>query len=251
MERQMNEQVGHDFMEKTKYKNMGESPQRQGVEQPPLQLDFVRSAKWIELPKPAETDFPTFDLRKAIEQRRSVRQYSEQPLSLEELSLLLWLTQGVKETPDRPVTFRTVPSAGARHAYETYILANRVSSLEPGIYRFMAIEHALIEEDLTHGIAERLEEACWKQKMVTKSAATFIWAAVVERMTWRYIERGFRYLHLDAGHICQNLYLAGEAIGCGTCAIGAYDDDDVNELLGFDGMRMMVTYLATLGKKKV
>jgi SagB-type dehydrogenase family enzyme len=246
----MNLDTAFEFMEKTKYQNMTTSPQEDGLPQPPLQLEIDPNAKLMELPKPSETDFPSFDLRRAIEQRTSVRQYSQQPLSIEELSLLLWLTQGVKEVTKRPVTLRTVPSAGARHAFETYILVNRVSGLAPGVYRFAAIQHALLEVNLSAGIAEKLEAACHKQKMVTRSAATFFWAAVTERMTWRYMERGFRKLHLDAGHICQNLYLAGEAIGCGTCAIHAYDDDDLNRLFGFDGKMMFVAYLATLGKKK-
>ena len=222
----MNLNTAFEFMEKTKYQNMSSSPQEDGVPQPPLQLEVDPTATQIKLPNPSETDFSSFDLRKAIEQRTSVRQYSQQPLSLEELSLLLWLTQGVKEVTKRPVTLRTVPSAGARHAFETYILANHVSGLAPGVYRFAAIEHTLLEVNLSADIGEKLEEACHRQKMVTRSAATFFWAAVTERMTWRYIERGFRKLHLDAGHICQNLYLAGEAIGCGTCAIHAFDDDE-------------------------
>ena len=245
----MNE-TGREFMEKTKYAHMGNSPQQQGLAQPPLQLETPTSARWIELPKPVDTSFPGLDLRQAIEQRVSVRQYSKQPLSLDELSMLLWLTQGVKETTQRPVTLRTVPSAGARHAFETYLLANRVEGLPAGLYRFMAIEHALVEVDLAPGLVNRLEKACLGQKMISTCAAVFVWAAVVERMTWRYIERGYRYLHLDAGHVCQNLYLAGEALGCGTCAIGAYDDDEVNELLGLDGKEMLVVYLATLGKKR-
>jgi SagB-type dehydrogenase family enzyme len=204
---------------------MGASPQQQGLPQPPLQLDPPRDARWIGLPRPTETKFPALDLRKAIEQRVSVRQYSPEPLALDELSMLLWLTQGVKET-------------------------TRVSGLAAGLYRFMAHEHALIEVNLTPDIASRLEEACLGQKMITTCAAAFFWTAVVERMTWRYAERGYRYLHLDAGHACQNLYLAGEALGCGTCAIGAYEDDTLNELLGLDGKERLVIYLATLGKKR-
>ncbi len=246
----MEQNTGREFIEKTKYSNLKPSPQEQGLPQPALQLDRSPNDKWIELPKPAWLQMPALDLRKAIEQRVSVRQYSKEPLSLEELSLLLWLTQGVKEVTKRPVTLRTVPSAGARHAFETFVLVNRVQGLTPGVYRFVAIEHGLVEVDLSEGIASRLEKACWKQKMVSNSAVTFFWAADVQRMTWRYVERGYRYLHLDAGHVCQNLYLAGEALGCGTCAIAAYEDDELNQLLGLDGEEMLVVYLAALGKKK-
>ena len=179
-----------------------------------------------------------------------MRKYTEQPLTLEELAYLLWMTQGVKEITSRPVTLRTVPSAGARHAFETYLLVNRVDGLEEGLYRFAAGRHALARID-TGGrdIRAEITHACMDQGQVATSAVTFIWAAVVERMTWRYVERGYRYLHLDAGHACQNLYLAAEAIGCGACAIAAYDDDLLNTALGFDGEQIFAIYLASLGKK--
>ena len=81
------------------------------------------------------------------------------------------------------------------------------------------------------------------------SGVVFLWTAVPYRMTWRYGERGYRDLHLDAGHVCQNLYLAAEAVGCGVCAIAAFDDDVMNDLLGIDGNDQFLIYLATAGKK--
>jgi SagB-type dehydrogenase family enzyme len=247
----MTENVGKEFMERTKYRYLEKSPQERNLTQPPLQIDPSPDDIIHTLPQPKEIKLAGLDLREAIEQRVSVRQYSQEPLTLEELSLLLWLTQGVKEVTRQPVTLRTVPSAGARHAFETYILANRVMGLAPGLYRFLAIEHALVEVDLSEGIAERFEQACRHQKMVTRSAVTFFWTAVVERMTWRHVSRGYRYLHLDAGHVCQNLYLTGEAIGCGTCAIAVFNDDEANQILGLDGEKQFLIYLATLGKKKI
>ena len=85
--------------------------------------------------------------------------------------------------------------------------------------------------------------------MVAASAVTFIWVAVVHRMAWRYGQRGYRYLHLDAGHACQNLYLAAESVGCGVCAIAAFDDEDVSRVLGLDGEDQFAIYVATVGKK--
>ena len=144
---------------------------------------------------------------------------------------------------------RTVPSAGARHAFETYLCVNNISGLTPGLYRFLALEHALLEERPGSDFADRLAKACLGQDTVKTCAATFIWTAVVVRMTYRYGERGYRYLYLDAGHVCQNLYLAAEAIGCGTCALAAFSDDDVNRLLGLDGDSRFTIYLGTVGKK--
>lgn len=245
----MNEKIGSNFIEKTKYQYLKPSPQEMKDPQPPLELEYAQDLKLIQLPKPENINLPSMDLRQAIEQRISIRQYSLENLSMEELSMMLWLTQGIKEVTNRPATLRTVPSAGARHAFETFLLINRIDGLAPGVYRFLAIEHALLEINLDSQISIQLEQACRGQKMITRSAVTFFWAAVTERMTWRYTERGYRYLHLDAGHVCQNLYLAGEAMGCGTCAIGAYDDDEVNELLGLDGDKMFVIYIAATGKK--
>ena len=240
--------IGRQFIKGTYYRYLERSDQDKGVPQPPLQLDYPATQAPIALPTPHEVTGNPLDIREAIEKRRSVRQYSSQPLSLAELSFLLWCTQGVKQVIGRPVTLRTVPSAGARHAFETYLLINRVDGLAPGLYRFLALEHKLLEIDLSADVAARMVEACWRQQFVRTSAATFIWTAVAYRMTWRYGERGYRYLFLDAGHVCQNLYLAAQAVGCGVCAIAAFDDEAVNRLLGLDGEEQFAIYLASVGK---
>jgi len=161
----------------------------------------------------------------------------------------LWMTQGVKRFTKRPATLRPVPSAGARHAFETYLLANLVEGLAPGLYRFAASQHALVNLEMPADINEQITHACTDQNQVLTSAATFIWVAVTERMTWRYSQRGYRYLHLDAGHVCQNLYLAAEQIGCGVCAIAAFDDDLLNSTLHLDGEKLFAIYVASLGKR--
>jgi SagB-type dehydrogenase family enzyme len=238
-------------MVNTRYANISPSPQNSGnVPQPPLELPLPEDAALIPLPRPAEFSVPVMDLRAAIEARRTVRAYSETPLSLEELSYLLWVSQGVKRISSRPSTARTVPSAGARHAFETYLLVNRVEGLDAGLYRYAAIENSLLRLEAPADIAERIAHDCLEQAQITNSAATFIWAAVLERMYWRYVERGYRYLHLDAGHVCQNLALGAEQLGCGICPIAAFNDELLNATLGLDGEDMFVVYLASLGKKK-
>ncbi|HNT53871.1 MAG TPA: SagB/ThcOx family dehydrogenase [Anaerolineaceae bacterium] len=245
----MTKNSGYKFMLATRYSEMGPSAQNQGVPQPALETDYPLQARLIPLPDQAGLTMPGIDLRRAIEERVSIRQYAPEPLTLEELTYLLWTTQGVKAVTPRPVTLRTVPSAGARHAFETFLLINRVEGIEPGLYRYLAIEHALLPITTADGIAAQLTEACLKQPMINTSAVTFFWVAAVERMFWRYSERGYRYLHLDAGHICQNLYLAAWEINCGTCAIAAFDDDLLNTALGVDGETMLTVYLATVGRK--
>ena len=209
-----------DFLLRTSYPKLSPPPQSQGVLQPPLELPLPEGATLIPLPGPEKLDIPRADLRATIEQRRSLRRYQETPLSLDELSYLLWLTQGVQRVTGRPATLRTVASAGARHAFETFLLVNRVNGLEPGLYRFVATQHALVRLDAPDDVTEQLTGATHDQEHVRQSAVTFLWVAVTERMSWRYVERSMRYLFLDAGHVCQNLYLAAESIGCGVCAIG-------------------------------
>jgi len=242
--------TGREFMEKTKYKYLDESDQVKGLPQPPLTLPPVEGKTVHRLPDPGDAPRRTVDLWDAINNRVSVRAYSEEPLSLEELSYMLWCTQGVKEATNRPATLRTVPSAGARHCFETYLLVNRVEGLKRGVYRFLATEHSLQEMDTDPGVAERVTQACFNQRFVMQSAATFIWTAVAYRMMWRYGERGYRYMHLDAGHVCQNLYLAAETIGCGACAIAAFHDDALNEALRIDGVEQFAVYIGVLGKKR-
>ena len=245
----MTRSPGKEFLEKTRYPPRAASQESQGLPQPPLELPPLPGQALLDLPDPDSLQIPPVDLLKAIEQRRSVRIYSEEPITLEELSFLLWCTQGVKKVTSRPVTLRTVPSAGARHAFETFLLVNRVEGLAPGVYRFLAIEHKLALVTSDPEMNERLTAACLQQKQVAHSAVTFIWVAVVPRMYWRYGERGYRYLLLDAGHVCQNLYLAAEAIRCGACAIDAFEDVPVNTLLGLDGEDQFAIYLASVGKK--
>lgn len=247
----MLQKSGYEFVEETKYPNLSEPDQQSDKPQPPFEIPLAEGQSQINLPQPDSIDFGRYDLRQAIEERRSIRKYSDDPLSLDELSYLLWLTQGVKKISDkRGVTLRTVPSAGCRHPFETYLSINRVENLQPGLYRFVATEHKLAAARLDEHFNDGLTEACMGQRQVDTSAVTFIWAAVPYRTVWRYSERSYRYLYLDAGHVCQNLHLAAESIGCGVCAIGAFNDDAVDTLLGFTPPEMFVIYMASLGRKE-
>ena len=241
--------IGREFIKKTKYEYLDPSAQSRGRPQPPLELEIYKGGELIELPAPESLSIRAVDLRQAIERRSSIRRYSRTPLTLEELSFLLWCTQGIKEVIPGSATFRTVPSAGARHALETYLLINKVDTLPAGLYWYSALRHGLILIDNGDQLADQLVTACLGQRFVAQSGATFIWTASSYRMTWRYSERGYRYFFLDVGHVCQNLYLAAEAIDCGVCAIAAFSDDAVNEFLRIDGEEQFSLYLATVGKK--
>jgi len=243
----MAEKIGKLFMELTKFQNLEVTGQMKRESPPSLELPYDKKKKIIDLPDPQKIKIQDISLRETIERRESRREYTRNPLTLEELSFLLWCAQGVKQVIPG-ATLRTVPSAGARHALETYLLVNNVKDLAPGLYRFLAIEHGLINIQTAPGISQRITDACLGQDIVSTSAVTFIWVAVPYRMNWRYGERGYRYLHLDAGHACQNLYLSAEAIQSGVCAIGAFSDDGMNSAIGSDGEDQFVLYLATVGK---
>jgi len=241
--------TGRTFMEQTRYEYLSVSDQTQELPAPPLEKTAPEDTQTIPLPSPENITVPPIDCRTAIEGRRSIRHYARDPLTLDELAFLCWSTQGIVEVKAPYYTLRNVPSAGGRHAFETYLLINRVGGVPPGLYRYLAFSHSLVPVDTTHGVVDRVMAASLGQAFVRSSAVTFIWSAVIYRMAWRYSERAYRLVHLDAGHICQNLYLAGEQIGCGTCAIGAFDDQLMADVLAIDGEKEFVVYCATVGKK--
>lgn len=241
--------IGREYMKKSRYSEIPESDQRLGLPQPPLERPAPDGAALLDLPAPDAVGLAPLDFVKLVEERASLRRYTDDPLTQAELAYLLWATQGVKHTLPN-TTKRTVPSAGARHAFETYVLLNHVEGIEPGLYRYMALSHQLARLDAPDDITAQVMAACWNQVQVEQSAVTLIWAADAYRMQWRYSERTVRYLHLDAGHVCQNLYLAAETIQCGVCAIAAFEDDDLNTLLGLDGEAEFVVYLGTVGRRR-
>lgn len=239
--------TGMEFMEKTKYQHLETADQRKGVSPPPLEQPAPAGKQVNPLPDARHVRVPNRDLTAAIAERRSVRRYSEEPLTLDELAYLLWCAQGVVKL-GRISTVRNVPSAGARHPLETYVLVNRVTGLQPGLYRYMALSHGLVDVDMSPGIKDKVMQGFLGQEMVVTSGATFTWTAVPYRCSWRYGERAYRYIHLDAGHVCQNMYLAALAIGAGCCAMAAFDDDYLNAVLGVDGENEFAIYAAAVGR---
>jgi SagB-type dehydrogenase family enzyme len=186
------------------------------------------------------------NLWQLLKRRRSNRAYApDKPLTQAILSALLWATQGLTARQGN-MYFRTAPSAGGLYPVETYLSIRAVEGLEPGVYHFRPLDADL--EFLKKGdYARALAHAALGQSMVADAPVTFIWSAVLERSKWKYRERAYRYIYIDAGHIGQNLYLAAEALGLGTCTIGAFFDEDVNKLIGVDGKGETVIYLACAG----
>lgn len=217
--------------------------------QPPLQKPYDENSEIINLPPISENIIINKDLIGIIEERRSQRKYSSEYISLEELSFLLWATQGVKEIRgNNYATLRTVPSAGARHPFETYIAINRVKGLKSGVYRYLALSHQLLFMFEAEDLEDKLSDLTLGQKFAGKSALTFIWGVMPYRGEWRYSFDSHKVMMIDVGHVCQNLYIACGAIACGTCAIAAYDQKGFDEFLNLDGENEFVIYLSPVGK---
>jgi len=207
----------------------------------PPAVKVYPQAPRIPLPAPHR---PPADLWEVIAARRSRREYLSGPLSLEDLSTLLYAAQGITEPR---WGFRASPSAGALYPIETYVAVHDVAGLEMGLYHYAVADHAL--ERLRAGdLRAALVLAGVGQEMLGTAQVCFILTAVFQRTRWRYRERTYRYILLEAGHIGQNIYLAATGLGLGACAVGAFLDDRVNDLLGVDGSEEAALYLLTVGK---
>lgn len=226
---------------------------RKGVPAPPVQKPCPPDARRVDLIKPADFKVGRMAVADAIRDRRSRREYSDAALTLEELSYLLWATQGLsgqdRDAKDGgDARFRTVPSAGARHPLETYLVVNRVAGLKPGLYRYLPLGHQLLVVREETEIPARLTAACYGQAFTGKSAVTFVWSAIPYRTEWHYGCIAEKMVAIDAGHVCQNLYLAAESIGAGCCAVLGYHQTKMDALVGVDGQDEFVVYLAAVGK---
>ena len=237
--------VGLLFQEETKY-----TPEKlQGHfldwdNFPPTYKDYKAPLAVVELPEPELVADMT--LWQVLRQRRSRRTYaSDRLLPKAVLSTLLWATQGLTARYG-DMYFRTAPSAGGLYPVETYLLVRAVEGLEPGIYHFRPHRYDL--EFLKKGdVARPMARVALGQEIVSHAQVTFIWSAVLARGKWKYRERAYRYIYIDAGHIGQNLYLAAEALGLGACTIGAFFDDDANRIIDLDGKEETIIYMGCVG----
>jgi len=181
---------------------------------------------------------------RAIERRRSLRDYANRPLTTPELAWLLHAATGITG----PGGTRAAPSAGAQYPIETYVAVTRVEGIEPGIYHYAAADHAL--ERVRGGtFGGDLVIAGLGQEFLGQAPVVLVLSAVFQRLRWRYRERAYRYALLEAGHIGQNVYLAAEAADLGACAVGAFFDDAVNRLLEIDGVEEAALMLVPVGPR--
>lgn len=223
--------------------------------EPPAEKPLPADARRIALVPPAENHLGEMSVREAIASRRSQREFSEAELSLEELSFLLWATQGVtgELRDDKGAVverFRAAPSGGARYPLETYLAVHRVKGLAPGLYRYLPNQHQLLVLREDPDISGKLQAACYGTPAVGSAAVVFLWSAVPYRTEWKYTYLSPRMIAMEAGHVCENLYLAAESCSAGCCAMLSYDQSSLDALLGVDGQEEFALYLACVGKPK-
>ena len=236
--------IGGRFQEETKYirGKLGSGYHLRRLRPEPVK-SYLEALK-VRLDPPAVQDgMPIWE---TVGGRRSVRDFARDPVSLAELSQMLWASQGIT-LQEMDWGFRAAPSAGALYPVETYLSVQNVSGLEPGIYHYSPGDHAV---ELVKGGAfgTRLAEAALDQDFLADAGVVFSWTAVFARSAWKYAERAYRYIYLDAGHIAQNVALAAVALGLGSCQVAALYDDEVNALLGVDGEEESVLYLTAVGR---
>jgi SagB-type dehydrogenase family enzyme len=219
-----------------------------GVPPPPIEKPSPATLRRITLPKEPWTARQPCDLYTAIARRRSHRRFTPDALELAEVTWLLWATQGIRQHVNASTAFRTVPSSGCRHAIETYLAVMRVTGLEPGVYRYLPVEHQLVEEFADPALAVTLTQVTLGQSWVRDAAVVFIWTTMPYRMEWRYSLAAHKAIAIDLGHISQNLYLACEAVRAGTCAIGAYHQESLDRWLRLDGQDEFAVHLSAVGR---
>ena len=238
----MSPNIGEDFQKETKY-HRGQTWVPVNWAKKPKIYKSYPSTKKIEL----SLQFPEHSAPfvEVLKTRRSIRSYSSKALSINDLSFLLWASTGIQRKQNG-YELRTAPSAGALYPIETYLVVNNVEGLDKGIYHYSVASHAL-EELALGAFAEHIAHAALDQEICLEAPVTFVWTAVFERSTWKYNQRAYRYVYLEAGHIAQNLALSATSIGLGSCHIGAIFDEEINGIIGVDGLEESAIYLSIVG----
>ncbi len=234
--------IGPRFHENTKYHRQ-RMPSGPGWAAVPPYKQYENPLQYVELPPLQRQEGPP--LWEIIARRRSRRRFADTPISLQQLAQLVGGVAGITsgETED---AFRATASAGALYPNETYLAVSNVTDCPAGIYHHEVLENRLAmlaEGDFSAEIAQ----ACLGQRFMAAAGVVFAWGAVVARCAQKYGDRAYRYVYLDAGHLGAQLQLAAEALDLGSVNIGAFFDDEVNRLLGLDGIAETVVYLTAVG----
>lgn len=239
----MSDNIGDQFQLLTKYFPDKMSGHKLDWQNKPSTYKVYKNIKEFKLDK--NFNEPILTLKQTLENRASIREYSKEAISRQQLSFLLWASNGIQRSENN-YQFRTAPSAGALYPIETYLCINNVESLQNGLYHYSVINHSL--ELLKEGdFRTAISYAALSQEMCYFAPVVFVWSSIFPRSKWKYNQRAYRYVYLDAGHIAENLALASTSIGLGTCQIAAIYDDVANNLFNLDGKDESVIYMSTVG----
>jgi len=239
------------FMQCPSFKDlMLESDQSKGVEPPPFTKPITGKVTTLTH---FDDTLPVPDYMKLLDTRRSLRDYSSNPMTQAQLAFMLWSAQGVQSMRNNVATFRTVPSGGARHPFETYIAVQAVDGLTPGLYRYLPMENVgekavAIEwlgeiDDYTSKITGMLAGQAW----AAKAPVVLFYSCIPYKAEWRYSFAAHRVVLIDLGHLGQNVMLSAVALGLGSCCMAAYNQQLCDEVLGFDGLGEYTVYAISVG----
>jgi len=221
---------------------MRDTDQLRKLPMPPFE-DKYDEKSLIVLPDPKSAELKKRDVVQVMEERASRRKFGNDPVTLHDLSFILWASAGLKEIKNGRI-FRIVPSAGSRHPFESFFYADRVTGLQSGLYRYVAVRNAVVPVSFQNGLKDELDRCLMKQWF--NAAFAIFWVANSYRSEWRYAHLSHKMSLIDAGHICQNAYLAAESLGLGCCAIGAYLQE-IDAALGVDGENEFCVYAGVFG----
>lgn len=209
---------------------------------PPAPTPTPAAATTLKLPEPRLKS--EVSLEETLLHRRSVREYANVPLTIEDISQLLWAAQGITTEWGG----RTAPSAGALYPLEVYLVVGNVENLAPGVYKYKPERHELVK--VRDGDVRReLTKAALGQTWIKEGAIDIVIAAVYERTTKKYGDRGVRYVHMEAGHAAQNIYLQAVALNLSMVTVGAFYDDHVKDIMGMPEDEVPL-YVIPVGRKK-
>jgi SagB-type dehydrogenase family enzyme len=239
----MDDRIGEKFQRYTKYERKRMPKGSLDLNRkPPMYKEYPDTRKIGLTPVDRCGDM---SLHEALLRRKSLRRFIEAPISLETLSCLLWSSSGIQRK-EMGFAFRTAPSAGALYPVETYVVANQVTEVEQGVYHYN-VKHHLLEELARGDFREDIADAALGQRMCASAAVCILFTAMFERSAWKYRQRAYRYIYLDAGHMAQNLALASSSLSLGCCHIGSMFDNEINEIIGVDGIRESIVYMSVIG----
>ena len=239
--------IGKEFIKGTIYPDYSTVDLLLRIPEPPKELPVREGQTVIRLPGPKKFKGKDIPVRKAIENWEPVGFFGRSSITLDELSYLLWCTQGFRKIVAETIQLRNVTSAGARYPLETYFVASDVEGLETGLYRYLPMSHSIVAERIDTDLTLEMSTASLNFKIMTRAAVTFLWVAVPYRTTWALGNRGYRSVLIEAGHTCQNLILAAAGLGYEVFPTDMFHDELITKLLGLDAETQWPVYIAAVG----